>query len=102
VPRSQCCNVDPDELPPLQPNDDESIEQREANGRYNEQIHGSNVWRVVTQKSAPPLTWRSASLGHVFGYRRPSDFKAELKQLAMNTRRSPQWVFDTDPPDQTA
>src|SRR3974377_648616 len=95
-------NVDPDELPPIQPDDDENIEQVEANGRDNEQIHGSNVRRVVTQKSAPSLTWRSRALGHVFGYRRLSDLKAELKQLAMNTRRSPQRVFDAHPPDQSA
>src|SRR3974390_178684 len=100
--RRICRNVDPDELPPIQSDDDESIEQVEANGRDNEQIHGSNVWRVITHKSAPSLTRRSRSLGHVFGYRRLSDLKAELKQLAMNTRCSPQWVFDADPPDQSA
>src|SRR3974390_2835470 len=50
VSRRICGNVDRDELPPIQPDDDESIEQVEVNGRDNEQIHGSNVWRVVTQK----------------------------------------------------
>src|SRR6516162_3092527 len=52
--RRICCNVDPDELPPIQPDDDENVEQVEANGRDNEQIHGSNVWCVVTQKNALP------------------------------------------------
>ena len=30
------CNVDPDQLSPVQPNNDEGIEQVEANGRDNE------------------------------------------------------------------
>src|SRR5262245_27189616 len=64
--------------PAVQPNDDEGIEQVEANGRHNEQIHGGNVWRVVTQKGAPSLTWRPAPLDHVLGDARLRDFKPEF------------------------
>jgi len=56
-----CCDVDPDEVSAVEPNDDERIEQIEANGRDNEQVHGGNVRCVVTQKGAPSLAWRSAS-----------------------------------------
>jgi hypothetical protein len=31
-----------------------------------------------------------------------SDLEAELEQLAMNARRSPQGIFRADPPDQRA
>jgi hypothetical protein len=50
------CNVDPDELSPIQPDNDEGIEQVEANGWDNKQVYG------VTQKRAPSLTWGSTAL----------------------------------------
>src|SRR5262245_37673526 len=65
------------------------IEQVKANARDNEQIHGSDVRRVVAQEGAPSLTWWPRSLDHVFGHRRLGDLKAELEQLAVNARRSP-------------
>src|SRR5213595_1557227 len=54
------CDVDPDEVSAGQPNDDERIEQVEANARNNEQVHGGDVRRVVTQEGAPALGRRSA------------------------------------------
>src|SRR3974390_2550328 len=53
------CDVDPDQLSAVQPDYDEGIEQVEANGRYNEQIHAGNVRRMVPQKGASSLTWSS-------------------------------------------
>ena len=100
--RRVCCDVDPDQVSAVQPNDDEGIEQVEANGRNNEQIHGGNVRRVVAQKGAPSLTWRPASLDHVFGDARLRDLKPELEQFAMDARRSPKRVLDAHPPDQRA
>ena len=63
--RRICCDVDPDEVSAVEPDNDEGIEQVEANGRGNEQVHGGNVRRVVTQKGAPSLGRRSTSLDHV-------------------------------------
>jgi hypothetical protein len=59
------CHVDPDKFSALQSNDDEDIEQIEANGRGNEQIHGGNVERMVTQEGSPTKGGRSASLDHI-------------------------------------
>jgi hypothetical protein len=51
--RRRCrCDVDPDKVSALQSNDDEDIEQVEANGRGNEQVHGGDVRRMVTQEGA--------------------------------------------------
>lgn len=47
---------------PLEVDNDESIKQVEANGRYNEQIHGGNVWCVVAHEGVPSLVWKPASL----------------------------------------
>src|SRR5215468_8571913 len=83
------CHIDPDKVSACQPNDDEGIEQVEANGRNNEQVHGADVRRMVTQEGAPPLGRRSTSLNHVLRDTGLSDLEAELEQLAMNARRSP-------------
>src|SRR5437773_5917291 len=96
------CDVDPDELSAGQPNDDKGIEQVEANARNNEQVHGGDVRRVVTQEGAPALGRRSTSLDHVLRDAGLSDLKAKLEQLAMDARRSPQRIFRAHPPDQRA
>src|SRR5207253_4525566 len=96
------CDVDPDEVSAGQPNDDERIEQVEANARNNEQVHGGDVRRVVTQEGAPALGRRSTSLDHVLRDARLSDLKAELEQLAMDARRTPQRIINAHPPDQRA
>jgi CheY-like chemotaxis protein len=96
------CDVDPDEVPTIEPHDDEGIEQVEANGRDNKQVHGGNVWRMIAQESAPSLAGRSSPLDHVLGNSRLSDLKPKLEQLAMNTRCSPKGVFCAHPPDQPA
>jgi len=100
--RRVCCDIDPDEISAVQPNDDEGIKQIEANGRDNEQVHGGNVRCVVTQKGAPSLAWRSASLDHVFGDARLSDREPKLEKFAVDARRSPERVLNTHPPDQDA
>src|SRR5712671_3203589 len=81
-----CGDVDPDEVSAVQLNDDEAIEQVEANGRGNEQVHGGNVRRVVTQKGAPSLPGRAASLDHVLGDARLRDLKPKLE----SSRGAPQ------------
>ena len=55
------------QLSTVNPYNHEAVQQFEANGRDHEQVHGGNVWRVVSQKGPPSLTWRSASLDHVLG-----------------------------------
>src|SRR5260221_10739545 len=96
------CSIDPNQVSAGQPNDDEDIEQIEANGRDNEQIHGADVRCVVTQEGAPSLGRRSTSLDHILRDAGLSDLEAELEQLAMDARRSPQRIFGAHPPDQCA
>src|SRR5258706_10411862 len=96
------CDVYPDKVSAGQPNDDKGIEQVEANARNNEQVHGGDVRRVVTQEGAPALGRRSTSLDHVLRDAGLSDLEAELEQLAMDARRSPQRIVNAHPPDQCA
>ena len=53
--RGICCDVGPDEVSAVQPDDDEGVEQVETDSWNNEQVHGGNVRRVVTQESSPSL-----------------------------------------------
>jgi hypothetical protein len=86
----------------MKPHDHKAIQQFEANGRDNEQVHGGNILGMITQKDAPRLAWRPAPLDHVFGDTRLRDLKTELEQLAVDAWRSPKWVLDAHPPDQRA
>src|SRR5665213_3894180 len=98
--RRMACYVEPDEDSPIQPHDDEAIEQIEANGRDNEQVHGGDIWGMIAQESAPSLAWRPASLDHVLSDARLRDLNAELEQFAVDAWRSPERVLDTHLPDQ--
>src|SRR5665811_2169585 len=98
--RRVCCDVDPDQVSAIQPNDDEGIEQVESDGWGNEQVHSSDVRRVITQEGAPSLTWRPASLDHVLGDAGLHYLKPEFKQLTVNPRCAPKWVLDAHPSDQ--
>src|SRR5258705_1555092 len=88
-----CCDVDPDQLSAVQPDDDEGIEQVETDSWNNKQVHGGDILSMITQEGAPSLAWRPASLDHVFGDPRLRDLKPELEQLTVNARRSPKRVL---------
>src|SRR6266404_6972648 len=59
--RGISCDVDPDELSAVEPDDDEGIEQVEPDSWNNEQVHGGDVRRVVTQEGSPSLAGRPPS-----------------------------------------
>src|SRR5882757_3686431 len=100
--RRICCDVDPDEVSAVEPDDDEGIEQVETDSWNNEQVHGGNVRRVVTQEGSPSLAGRPPSFDHVLGDARLRDLRPKLEQFAVNARRAPKRIFDAHPPDQYA
>src|SRR5882762_2241313 len=63
--RRICCDVDPDEVSAVEPDDDEGIEQVETDSWNNEQVHGRDVRRVVTQEGSPSLAGWPPSFDHV-------------------------------------
>jgi hypothetical protein len=91
-------HIEPDKLSSGQPDNDQNVEQIEADGRNHEQIHGCDVRRMVTQEGAPTLTGRVSPPGHVLGHGRLCDRKAELEQLTMNARCTPEQIFNAHPP----
>src|SRR5207245_9209133 len=65
--RGICCDVDPNDISAVQPDDDEGIEQVETDSWNNEKVHGGNVRRVVTQEGSPSVAGWSPSLDDVLG-----------------------------------
>src|SRR5882724_2953882 len=100
--RRICCDVDPDQVSAVEPDDDEGIEQLETDSWNNEQVHGGNVRRVVTHEGSPSLAGRPPPFDHVLGDARLRDLKPELEQLAVDAWRAPKRIFDAHPPDQHA
>src|SRR5437588_9528430 len=87
-------DVDPDEVSAGEPDDDEGIEQVETDRWNNEQVHGGNVRRVVTQEGPPSLAGRRPSVDHVLGDARLRDLKAALERFAVNALRTPNWILN--------
>src|SRR5450631_3900888 len=96
------CDADPREVPTIEPHDNEGIEQIETNVRDNKQVHGGNVWSMITQEGSPSLTGRPPAFDHVLGDARLRDLKPELEQFAVDAWRAPKRVLNTHPPDQYA
>ena len=70
-----CRDVDPDESSAVYPNDDECIEEVETDRRDNKQVHGCNIWRMITQEGSPSLTGGYPPFDHVLGDARLRDIK---------------------------
>src|SRR5258705_499200 len=100
--RGICCDVDPDEVSAVEPDNDEGIEQVETDSWNNEQVHGGDVRRVVAQEGSPSLAGRPPPFDHVLGDARLRDLKPELEQFTVNAWRAPKRIFDAHPPNQYA
>src|ERR1700730_13292939 len=100
--RRICCDVDPGQVSAVEPDNDEGIEQIETDSWNNEQVHGGDVRRVVTQEGPPSLAGRRPSFDHVLGDARLRDLNPELEQFAVDARRVPKRIFEAHPPDQHA
>src|SRR5579864_334462 len=96
------CDVDPDEVSAVYPNDDECIEEVETDRRDDEEVHGGNLRRVIAQEGPPFLAGWSSPLDHVLGDARLRDLKPELEKFAVDARRAPKRVVHAHPPDQCA
>src|ERR1700730_9082926 len=99
--RRMCCNVDPDEVSAVEPDNDEGIEQVETESWNNEQVPGGDVWRVVPQEGSPSLAGRPTPFDHVLGDARLRDLKPKLEQFSVNAWRAPKRILDAHPADQS-
>src|SRR6202045_585903 len=96
------CDAKPQDMSPAVPQDQQSIEQAKRDCRHDEHIHRSDPISAIAEKCPPPLGRQVSSRDHVFGDAGLSDLDAELKQLAMNPRRSPQRIGNAHLADKLA
>lgn len=76
----------------VEPHDDEGIEQVEANGRNNKQVHGGNVRRMVTQGGSPSLAKWLPSLDHVRCQRKSISGRMIVKACKIDGNQRYSWI----------
>src|SRR6266404_2291384 len=96
------CDAKPQNMSPAVPRDQQSIEPAKRDRRHDEHIHRSDPVSVIAEECPPALGRRVSSPDHVLGHARLSDIDAELEQLSMNPRRSPQRIGNTHLTDKLA
>src|SRR6202047_2122557 len=99
---SMRCDAKPQNMSPAVPHDQQSIEQAKRDCRHDEHIHCSDPISVIAEECPPALRRRVASPDHVLGHAGLSDIDAELEELSMDPRRSPQRIGNAHFADQLA
>src|SRR6267143_4412880 len=94
------CDAKPQNMSPAVPHDQRSIEQAKRDCRHDKQIHRRDAVGMIVEKCFPTLGRRPCTPDHVFGDAGLADLDAELKQLAMDPRRSPQRIGNAHLADQ--
>src|SRR5580692_8688383 len=94
------CDAKPQNMSPTVPHDQQSIKQAERDCRHDKQIHRRDAVGMIADKGSPALRRRVSSPDHVFGDAGLADLDSELKQLAMDPRRSPQRIGNAHLADQ--
>src|ERR1700676_3037450 len=86
------CDAKPQNMSPAVPHDQQSIEQEKRDCRHDKQIHSRDAVGMIADKGSPALGRRVSSPDDVFCHAGLSDIDAELEQLSMDPRRSPQRI----------
>src|SRR3979409_583763 len=97
-----CCDAKPQNLPSTVPHHQQAVEQTKRDCRHDEQIHRGDAVSMIMKERLPTLRWRASSPGHILGHARLADIDAELEQLSVDPRRSPQRVGDAHLADKLA
>ena len=93
-------NVEPHNLSATVSQDDHDVEQSKRGRHRDEHVDGGDADCFVAQEAAPCRRRRSDPSHHVLCDRGLADLDAELQELAVDTRRTPQWVGAVHLPDQ--
>jgi hypothetical protein len=94
------CDAKPQDLPPAMAHDQQSIEKPERDCRNHEQIDRRDAVGMIAEECLPALGRRACSPRHILGDAGLADLDAELEQLAMDPRRSPQRIGNAHLADQ--
>src|SRR5258705_7365044 len=80
----------------------EHVQDLEPDRRHRKEVDGNQGLHVIVEEGPPGLGRRLAAAHQVFAHTGLADIDAELEQLAVNPRRSPEWVLTTHGPNQRA
>jgi len=102
LPSDLRCDVDPDKVSAVEPDDDEGIEQVEPIvGTTNKSMAAmSGAW--LCKKVRHPWLGGPHRLTMYLATLDCRDLKSELEQFAVDAWRAPKRIFDAHPPDQHA
>ena len=91
-------------LPPIVADDEEAVQNSEGQSRHGEEIHGSDCFAMVPEKSQPAPRWIRIMIRPLHPARNRSfrDVETQLEQLPVDAGRSPSWVFCDHAKDQFA
>ena len=89
------------DIPAIVGQNDHHVEQPKRCGRRDEHIDGRDAFGVIPQEGAPGRGRRTSSSPHVFDDRSLTDLDAELEQLAMDPRCTPEWIGAAHLPNQS-
>jgi len=96
------CDIEADNLAAVVGQYEHYEQQPEGCRRHDEHVDGSDAECLVAQEAAPTRRWGVRSEQHVLGNGRLADLDAELKQLAVNAGRTPEWFGNAHLADQFA
>src|SRR4030088_3171209 len=96
------CDAKPQNMSSAVPHDQQSIEPAKRDCRHDEHVHRSDPISVIAEECPPALGRRGSSPAHVLVPARLSDIDAELEQLSMDPRRSPQRIGNAHLADELA
>src|SRR5215471_3756075 len=80
----------------------EDIQDLEPDRRHRKEVDGNQGLQVIVEEGPPGLGRRLAAAHQVLAHTGLADVDAELEQLAVNPRRSPEWVLTTHGANQLA
>src|SRR5258708_23984878 len=80
----------------------EHIQYLEPDRRHRKEVDGNQGLHVIVEECPPGLGGWLAAAHQILAHTGLADIDAELEQLAVNPRRSPEWVLTTHGPNQRA
>src|SRR2546428_6385201 len=86
------CDIKMHQPTPAVGQHNEHEQNSKGRGRYREEIQRDQIWGVVLQECSPRLRRRPPRPDHVLRHRRLRESQAELQQLAVDPRRTPQRI----------
>jgi hypothetical protein len=95
--RRMLSNIHMQDSPTVMAQDDQHDQHPECRRWNREEIQRDRLLEMVLEKRLPLLRRWASALDHVLGDGRLANLDTELEQLAVNPRRTPEWICPAHP-----